>query len=465
MSDKKSSFAMYEELLAQENEHENDNRQGSIYSPKMEKYFDGDEDSEEFVTSTEIVKSKEAMEKRRPGLTSDDDGVIEESVHFQRFTKRYEHKYTEKEMTEIRNSCHRTIVHDYGEYDIYHISDEERAKNDQLAEISMKLSRLKRTYRKVDQYIEAMRVVFEAWSMLEKVNYIHTKDEFYKMVADGRIVSNRIIMPKLKKMDQYNIDMIINYISNPELDASHLVPKKVERDYDSIWDDDYDEETEEEEMQRLLSKEEVEYIMNGMENPEKMEIAYIKPRYIKGYDRKISKKKRKENKHDRHIKEGLSEILNKIQNGSHYKDHGNSYMVTHSLFEPEKQEKSMFDDLKFNGSWGNKDDVALYELTVNEEILQQRPMKEKYLTYADMELKKFFNILEDNGVSTIDLRRKMDVTEDDHSKKKEKAVKKENKKLESAIIQRISKLNKSPKFKKIVEKAEDALSKYKEGEV
>ena len=34
----------------------------------------------------------------------------------------------------------------------------------------------------------------------------HFKEEFFKMVAQGRIVSNQIIMPKLKKMDNYNID-------------------------------------------------------------------------------------------------------------------------------------------------------------------------------------------------------------------------------------------------------------------
>ena len=275
MTGNKSSLSMYEELLAQQSEHEDTRIEDLLGPSKLGKYIDGDDDSEDFVTSTEIVKTKEKLEKKLGITTSDDDGVIEESVHFKRYTKRREHKYTEREMAEIRNSCHRTIVHDYGEFDIYHISNEERARNDQLAEISMKLSKLKRTYRRVDQYIEAMRTVFEAWSLLERTNYLHTKEEFYKMVADGRIVSNRIIMPKLKRMDQYNIDMIINYISNPDLDASHLVPKKTERDHDSFFDDDFNEESELDEMQRLLSKEEVEFIMNGSGNAPKIEPATI----------------------------------------------------------------------------------------------------------------------------------------------------------------------------------------------
>ena len=78
------------------------------------------------------------------------------------------------------------------------------------------------------------------------------------------------------------------------------------------------------------------------------------------------------------------------------------------------------------------------------------------------ELKNFFKILEDNGVNTVDLRRKMNITSDAISEKEAKMSKKENKKLESDIIQRIDKLNKNPKFKKLVTKAENALNKYYE---
>lgn len=460
MTDEKSSFSMYEELLAQETEHSDVYKRDLLGSTPLGKYIDGDEDCEDFVTSTEIVKTKEKLE-RKLGITTSDDGVIEESVHFKRYSKPREHKYTEREMIEIRNSCQRTIVHDYGEFDIYHISDEERARNDHLAEISMKLAKLKRTYRQVDQYIEAMRTVFEAWNLLEKKNYLHSKDEFYKMISDGRIVSNRIIMPKLKGMDKYNVDMIIRYISNPELDPSHLVPKKTERDHDSLFYEDTPYESAEDLIRRYLSEEEAEFIFN-CEEPPRIEIAPIKTKYIKGYDRRSSKKKRKGNKREQYIKESLSEMLNKIQNGNHYKDNGNSYMVTHSLFEPQKKEKSLWDNLRFNGSWSDESAVQLYELMVNEELLKQNIGigRERHLTYADKELQKFFKILEDNGVSVIELRRKIDVANQD-SKKKERLTKKENKKVESAIIQRITKLNNDPKFKKITKKAEDALNNYK----
>ena len=176
---------------------------GDSYSDSSDNY----DDSESFMTSKDLVEQKEKIEKQNPNINipiiSPD---IEEEVHFKRYTKKRAHKYTESEMKAIRESCVSTIVHDYGERDIYHLSDEERRKNDMLAELSMKLSGVKRVYRKVNEYVEAMRIVVEAWQLLEKNNYIHTRDEFFDLVADGTIVSSRIVMPKLKKSDQYNMD-------------------------------------------------------------------------------------------------------------------------------------------------------------------------------------------------------------------------------------------------------------------
>lgn len=463
----KSIEEMYQNLLEQSalfGGIESDSK-GSSYS------FDEDDD-EDFMTSKEIIKRKENLEEKF-GISENrgnGDGIIEEDVHFKIYGKRREHKYTEKEMEAIRNSCMCTIVHDYGEHDIYHLTDEERANNDMLAELSMKLGGLKRTYRKVDQYIEAMRVVVQAWALLEKNNFIHTKEEFYKLVSEGKIVSNRIIMPKLKKMDQYNMDMIIKYISNPDADPTDLLPIKEEiRDpwYDQFYDDD-DDEDEEEEMMRLLSPEEVQYIIDHADNPPEIKVHDIKRNLIKGYDQRNFKfgKKKKVSKKDKYMIENLHDILNKIQSNPANRDasdYTRSYLVTHSMFDVEKEEKSFFDDLYFDGSWTNKEDLFLYDLAVREELLKQHPPKERYLTYGDKELAKFFNILEENGINTIDLRRKMDCTAESLTRNEEKRSKKENRKIESAIVQRITKLNNNPKFKKIVGKAESALNKYYEG--
>lgn len=490
----KSIEEMYNELMAHSNLEEDK------YSNK-EYLFSDDDDDEDFFTSKEIISRKEELKERLNISGIDQPVEIEEDVYFKRYTKRREHKYTEKEMREIEASCETSIVHDYGPYDIYHMSDEERANNDMLSELNMKLGCLKRTYRKVDEYIKAMRIVVQAWEILEKNNFVHTKDEFFQLVSEGKIVSNRIIMPKLKRMDRYNIDLIIKYISNPELDPKDLSPSNnnsLEDEYDSELDEKYErymneyiqehenefesyelrnkasayaeEQINIDEMERLLSPEEAQYIIDHADNPESFRVKDIKPKYIKGYDKrnitKFNGKKKKMNKTEKYITENLHDMLIRIQTNPNLNSSGDyysqSYMLTNSMFEPEKESKDVFDDMKFHGSWADDDAVYLYDLSVREELLKQHPPKESYLTYADKELSQFFKILEDNGVNTIDLRRKMNCTDDDNSKKKILQEKKENKKIESALLQRITELNKNKKFKKIVSKAEKELQKYEE---
>lgn len=439
-------FEMYSNLLQQESYHGN-----SISSSKNN--FD-EEDGEMFITSKEIAKQKEEFEKAT-GSPSDRDGVIEEEAHFKRYTKKRRHKYTEAELASIRSSCMNTIVHDYSEHDIYHMSDEDRAKNDMLAEISLKLARLKRTYRRADQYIEAMRTVFEAWELLEKNNYLHTKDEFFELVAEGKIVSNRILMPKLKGMNRYNLDLLIMYISNPDLDASVFAPKAMDDDF-------FSDETEEEQMERLLSVQEAEAILNEDEviDPPSIEVEDIKRKYVKGYDRRRYKKK-KGKKKDRMIRESVGELLRKIENSRMYRDY-NSYTITTNIFDVEKEKPSLWDQHPMTGSWANDNDVLLYELELQEAMMEQHPEDERYMTYGDKALQQFYRISEEHGVNMVDMRRRIDGSEEEISRKKLEISKKENKKIESSLIQRITKLNQSKKFKKLASRAESALENYKE---
>lgn len=596
-----TSLELYKELMAmadsEEDIHDILGVGGKIA------WDNSDDDSEDVFTSKEIVQKKKLLEKasEKKGITSDDDGIIEEDVYFKRYRNVRQHRYTESEMVVIRESCMTSVVHDYGEHDPYHISDEERQRNDQLKEISDQLAGLKRTYRRVDQYIAAMRIVFEAWQILARNNFIHSEEEFFDMIGEGRIVSSRIVMPKLRKMDQYNIDMIINYISNPELDLSHLAPIKKEEQDDwfenpaadqvkanlmellttaelsmihitvesshyefttevecrcdaclnrieteldeiieelrtelaekitnesqlerrlteareehrkelvvryeidltehEVVDDDQDDlcihlrqaiflirqyksvidvegrqETEKEEMYRILRIDEAAAISYKSEDPlnaDTRKISDIPQKYIKGYDKRQTsfrkkKKKKKGNKTDRYITDQLHGLLSKIQNGQHYKEHGNSYMVTHSLFEQEKPLKSFWDDIHFDASWADDDAVAILDLVLREELMRQRPIKQKHLTYADLDIARFFEILEDQGVNTVYLRQQMGVSEDSNNKKVIAATKKENKAKEKALLNRVIKLHDDKKFKKIAEKAEKDLNEHRKGEI
>lgn len=277
-------------------------------------------------------------------------------------------------------------------------------------------------------------------------------------------------MPKLKGIDKYNIDTIIRYISNEDLDPKDLVPlKETRRDpwYDQFADDsDEDVETEEEEMMRLLSPEEAKYITDNEENPPEIEVKELKYKYVKGYDRKgfkSKKEKKKLKKKERYTTDSVHDILNKIQSnpnnrGGDY-NYNRSFLVTNSMFERPKEERSIWDDLRYEGSWTDDDALYLYDLGVKEELMKQKVPGNSYVSYADRDIGRFFKILEENNMNVVELRRRMNMTSENLQARESNKKKKENKKIESAILQRITKLNDNPKFKKLAEKAEKAINK------
>lgn len=484
---------------------------GSYLRSEGGKNYDYD-DEEDIITSKEEVKLKKETEERF-GLRPDSRSEIDETIEFKRYTKKRVHKYTETEMKEIRESNKRTFVNDYGHGDIYHISDEDRLKNDMLAEFRVKLGGIKHTYRKVDQYIEAMRIVVEAWKILEKRgNYIHEPSEFFEMVGSGRIVSSSIIMPKLKRMDDYNIEQIIRYISDPDLDPADLIhSNKSTGSYDPENDfiedrpeyevfyneymenltddekeemDEYDlrykadqyakDKIQEEEAMRLLSPEEADYIVEHMDDTDNLpeiRVTEIPRKYIKGYDQRSSIRKakgKKLNKKDRVIQSDVHDMLIRLQNDPSYRnidEYNRSYLITHGMFDTEKKPKDFWDDLIFDGSWADDAAVYMYELVSREELLKLRAPSERYMTYGDIELNTFFQIAERNGINVIELRRKMEISDTGVRESVElRESTKESKKLEERIIQRITKLNNDPKFKKLVDKSERALNKYYDSE-
>lgn len=446
--DELTTRKMYEELMNTE----------AMSKMFQHSQFNDPEETETFVSTKELVEENNGKPIR---YNHEEEPEV---LHFKKYSQRRQHKYTQQEMDAMRKSCENTIVHDYGHFDWYHVSDEERAKNDELAEISLKLAKVRSSYRRVDQYIEAMRTVYQAWEILSKMNYIHTKKEFFKLVAKGNIVSNRIIMPKLKSKKSYNLDLICKYISNPNMDISHLAPKKTNFNMHDIFLPDDEIETNEETMKRLLSPKEVEYALDHADNPEPMRVDFIKQKEIKGYTNKNPKKKKNESKKQFNKRKDLYQILNKIENSSHYKDWTNSYMITNSLFEKNKEEVDFWDKIPFTGSWTKKKDSKLYDIATYLTMLEQTPPREKYMTYREQKLSEIFRSMEDNGISTIDFRRRLADNGISTERMKMKNAKKNNRKLEAAIIKRIEGLNKSKEFRKITKKAEEALSKYSKEE-
>jgi hypothetical protein len=451
-------FKMYTELMDEiNNDSGNMMIPGNNKSYQQRRFNENDEDSEVFMTSKEKIqeerKNDELLERNR-NLVS---GEIEESVIFKRYGKQREHKYTEQEMDAIIESCKRVIVHDYGEKDMYHISDEERLKHDQLADVALKLGGLKRIYRRVDQYIEAMRVVYQAWSILATSNYLHSRDEFFEGVATGHIVSNRIVQPKLKKIDSYNADKLIQYISDTTLDPKDLLPQE-EDPYDQF----YTNEEYEAEQARLLTPEEIEYLTTyNEEESEGIVVKDVKWKYIRHSSSDKDKKKLK--KSERRIRNSITALVTKITNGNHYKQFGHTFGITEDIFK-KITNKSVYDEVRFDGSWSNNDAAEIYDLAISEEIMCEYPNNERYMTNGDRELQGFYQTLEKHGLNTVEIRRRISGDTASYDVQKQKANKKENKRIESALVNRINNLSKNEKFKKLVVKAEKKLEKHRENE-
>lgn len=472
---KKDAFEFYGNLLSED----------SVFSERVSSEpLIEPEDGDVFVTANELKRMRQNSSNestKLPGIEQYDPEEEEVFTVFKTFHQPRIHKYTESEMAAIRASCDTVIVHDFSENDQYHWSDEEAAANDALNEIRVKLNGMTKVYRRIDKYILAMRTVLEAWDLLEKkYNFVHTREEFYAMVGDGSIYSSGIILPRMKGLDRYNIDLVIKYISDPRLDPKDLVPVddlKKERARNAWYDDDEDEDYEDIDTlaARVLDKDEQALRQYYIDNPDAdlptLSVKNLNPKYVEGYDNrsvfsvKKKKKKKKVNKSDKLSREYLHPLLRKIQRNPDFRSVGRdmsmSMLISTSMFEPqEKEEHSVWDGIMYGGSWADDDSVELYELAMDEMAREEHPLGDRYMTYGDRELMEFYRKLEETGeVNVAELRRRMNNTDEDRTRTEQRQVARTNKKAESALLQRIVKLNNNPKFRKLIGKAEKALNK------
>ena len=465
----KDKYSGYDDLMDLINAS---NVPGKIFSGsygRQKQLRASDADVEIFETSEDLVKKEQVSEDPGKGRRIPEYHKVEESIHFNTYTEAREHKYTEYEMEAIRDVSRRIIVHDYGEEDYYHMSDEERERRDQLATFSIKLGSLKRIYHRVDDYIKAMRIVYDAWSMVADKSLIHTREEFFDLVAAGLIISNRIISPRLRGMDKYNEDMILLYISNPLLDPADLLPEDRSPNNEDYYDDDEDDPVID--VNRLLSATEINSLERynaGILSENPLIVKNLNSKYLKTYDdtlngrKKKSKSKKKQSKSDKEIGKTITTILNKIQSNNYQKDWGMGYSfgIVENFFS-DTNEPSVYDDTYYDGSWQNDESVSLYEIAVDEEKLSEKVPGEGYLTHGDQVLQNFFRKLETQGVSTVELRRRFGSNQINYIESKKKASRKANKKRESELIDRIHSLSRNPKFKKLVSKAEKSLEEFR----
>lgn len=416
-----------------------------------------EDDIEGFVTSEDYFKD-DTQENRGSGnrLSKEDD----ESFVYKRYTTRREYKYTEQEMEAIRNGCLVTFVHDYVQDDFYHVSDEDRSKYDALAEISMKLGAIKSVYRRVDQYVLAMRTVYKAWEILATKNTIYTRDEFFKLVGKGKITSSKIILPALKNSNKYNMDKIMQYIDDEELDPEDLLPIKIEDINDTYYDDDERED----EIARIFSQEELE-LLDKLEKDDGNTVSDIKTvelkrKFVSSGDYYSSKSKHKLNKRDKHFYQTMAPVIKSIRNRNKI-DHGYCTAVIDDLSKKDDDSGRLFDDIMFHGSWESDIDVRLYDIAVTDMMNDTPIMGERNLTYNDVIERKFYKTLSDHGINDIKIKRNVEGSGADETKRKKKQVLRENKIREEKFINRVTNLQGNPKFIKLIKKAKKDIETHR----
>lgn len=151
------------------------------------------------------------------------------------------------------------VVHDFG--DEYHLTEEERAEKNRYYNTFKVLRRAKRSYRKIDEYVNVMRDALKCLDVVAENNGVYSPEEFKKLYFRGKIYINGLTFPKYKGRDKKDISW--EYLS--EFILSDRDPKElVESRKDNVLTDDELEERE----SVLFDDDELDYIMSHESNDE-----------------------------------------------------------------------------------------------------------------------------------------------------------------------------------------------------
>ena len=146
----------------------------------------------------------------------------------------------ERNREKIEKDYESVVVHDFG--DDYHLSEEEKAEKFQYYEAFKKLRRCKKKYRKLPEYIKAMRLCMETLDIIANNNGVYPPDKFKKMVAKKTIKVYGLDFPKYigKDRKSVNWEFVAEAIADPNVPLS-LFEKNEEESFDIDDVDDIEE--------------------------------------------------------------------------------------------------------------------------------------------------------------------------------------------------------------------------------
>lgn len=122
----------------------------------------------------------------------------------------------------VKATFDHTVVHEFG--DEYHKTEEERRAKNAYYETFKRLKKAKKTYRRIDEYVDVMRIALQCLDAVAENNGIYDPEEFKLMFLNGEIYINGLEFPKYKGKDRknYSWTYIAEFIVS-DRDSSELV--------------------------------------------------------------------------------------------------------------------------------------------------------------------------------------------------------------------------------------------------
>lgn len=150
----------------------------------------------------------------RIGFEEDDAALFEESLE-EIHSKKQTFTQEEKRLEDIYVSDRRlqaikddfalgVVVNNYG--DDYHMSEEQRQKNNEYYEAFKPLRRSKRKYRKIDEWIMVMRQYMAAIKTIAENNQRYSPEKFMEKYSQGKIKIFGLTFPKYVGRDKKEIN-------------------------------------------------------------------------------------------------------------------------------------------------------------------------------------------------------------------------------------------------------------------
>ena len=169
----------------------------------------------------------------------------------------------ERRIQQMKDEFDCVVVHDFG--DEYHLSEEERIAKNKFYEAFKVFSKCKHKYRKLDEYVKAMREALKCLDFVAQNNGVYPPDKFKKLYFRDKIAINGLTLPQFKGKERKSIswDYLTEFILS-DSDPSEILPNNK---YDEILTSDELEDLED----KLFSKGELERILRPLTEEEELE--------------------------------------------------------------------------------------------------------------------------------------------------------------------------------------------------